>query len=162
LAGIKAARIEKNMTNVRPVLYVEDDENDAFFMERAFKLADVRNLLCIVNHGHAAIEYLSGAGPPDRLPPCLILLDLKMPLLSGLDVLDWVRSTASTNTIPVVMFTSSNQKSDLSEAYLRGANGYLIKPGKPAELLTMVKAIKEFWLDHNQIPGSTEPRSNPL
>jgi CheY-like chemotaxis protein len=137
------------MINQRPVLYVEDDENDAFFMERAFQLAEIGNLLRIVKSGQLAIDYLSGigklGGPEERLSPCLVLLDLKMPLLSGLDVLDWIRATPSTNTIPVVMFTSSNQNKDIHQAYLRGANGYLIKPGKPAELLTVVNGIKGYF-----------------
>jgi CheY-like chemotaxis protein len=140
----------------RPVLYVEDDENDAFFMERAFQLAEIGNLLRTVKSGQLAIDYLSGIGkfegPEKRLSPSLVLLDLKMPLLSGLDVLDWIRSTPSTNTLPVIMFTSSNQNKDIHESYLRGANGFLIKPGKPAELLTVVTGIKGYWLAHNQIP----------
>jgi CheY-like chemotaxis protein len=146
------------MIKNRPVLYAEDDENDAFFMERAFQLAEIHNPLRIVNNGQLAIDYLSGTGQfADRTQhpaPCLILLDLKMPLISGLDALNWIRSTPLTKTIPVVMLTSSNQDSDVYDAYATGANGYLIKPGKPAELLAMVKAIKDYWLAQNQIPES--------
>lgn len=132
-----------------PVLYAEDDANDVFFIERAFRLAQVANPLFIVGTGQDAIDYLAGAGlyaNRQQYPmPCLVLLDLKMPLKSGLEVLAWIRAGQGTG-LPVLMLTSSNQSSDICQAYSIGANGYLIKPGKPSELLAMVTGIKRFWL----------------
>jgi CheY-like chemotaxis protein len=132
-----------------PVLYAEDDTNDAFFVERAFGLAQISNPLLIVGTGQDAIDYMAGAGKySNRLEfpaPCLVLLDLKMPLKSGLEVLAWIRAEHGAG-IPVLVLTSSNQASDIYQAYAIGANGYLIKPGKPSELLLMVTGIKHFWL----------------
>jgi CheY-like chemotaxis protein len=137
------------MTGNPPILYAEDDANDAFFVERAFQHAQIINRLVIVETGQEAIDYLAGAGKySDRMEypaPCLVLLDLKMPLKSGLEVLEWIRAEHEAE-IPVLMLTSSNQTSDICRAYAIGANGYLIKPGKAAELLTMVIGIKRFWL----------------
>lgn len=144
------------MSGSKPILYAEDDENDVFFMQRAFKQAGIVNPLRTVPDGKHAIEYLEGTGPyANRLEnpmPCLILLDLSMPGRSGLDVLKWVRSQPYTSELPVIVLTSSNQESDIHRAYLLGANGYLIKPGRPDELLLMVKGISDYWLAHNRTP----------
>jgi len=137
------------MSKSAPVLYAEDDPNDAFFLERAFQLAKIPNPLVIVGTGQAAIDYLGGLGEysnRNEYPtPCLVMVDLKMPLKSGLEVLAWIRSQHGATT-PVLVLTSSNQASDISQAYTSGANAFLIKPGKPAELVTMVAGIKRFWL----------------
>jgi CheY-like chemotaxis protein len=140
----------------KPILYAEDEENDVFLMERAFKKADIPNPLRIVPDGRLAVEYLAGAGTyADREAhpmPGLILLDLNMPGKHGLDVLEWLRAQPATSTLLVVVFTSSNQDRDIHRAYSLGANGYLIKPGKPDELLVTVKLIKDYWLGHNRMP----------
>jgi CheY-like chemotaxis protein len=139
----------------RPILYADDDENDVFLMQRAFSKAGVVNPLCTVQDGREAVDYLAGSGrfaDREQHPlPCLMLLDLNMPGKSGLDVLKWLRAQPVTATLPVVVFTSSNQESDIHRAYSLGANGYLVKPGKPDELLTMVKGIKDFWLAQNRV-----------
>jgi len=136
------------------ILYAEDDENDVFLMKRAFRQAGIENPPEIVTDGQAVIDYLSGTnGYADRekFPlPTLLLLDLKLPIKSGLEVLKWIRSTPSCCTLPVIMLTSSNQNSDIHRAYILGANSYLVKPGKPDQLLTMVNTIKDFWLTLNQ------------
>ncbi len=141
-----------------PILYAEDDANDAFFVERAFRLAEIPNPLCIVGTGQEAIDYLMGDGKYSNRAeyprPCLVLLDLKMPLRSGLEVLEWIRLEQRA-AVPVLMLTSSNQPGDIERAYAIGANAYLIKPGKPTELLTMVKGIKRFWLSEN--PANSDP-----
>jgi CheY-like chemotaxis protein len=146
------------MILTKPILYAEDDPNDVFFMQRAFKQAGIVNPLHIVTNGTLAIDYLAGAGPyanREIYPlPCLVLLDLNMPGKSGLDVLKWIRTQPSVSTLPIVVITSSNQDSDIHRAYLLGANGYLIKPGKPDELLVMVKGIRDYWLAQNRSPAS--------
>ena len=146
------------MTTDKPVLYAEDDENDVFLMERAFKQAGIGNPLHIVTNGTLAIDYLAGSGlyanREEHPMPCLVLLDLNMPGKSGLDVLKWIRTQPRISTLPIVVITSSNQDSDIHRAYLLGANGYLIKPGKPDELLVMVKGIRDYWLAQNRSPAS--------
>lgn len=137
-----------------PILYAEDDENDVFLMQHAFQKAGVQNPLKIVTDGQAAIDYLQGRnGFEDRekFPlPKLLLLDFKLPLQSGLDVLKWIRTSPSCCTLPVIMLTSSSQESDIHRAYILGVNSYLVKPGRPDELLDMVNTIRDFWLKMNQ------------
>jgi CheY-like chemotaxis protein len=144
------------MISAPPILYAEDDENDAFLIQRAFKQEVVRNPLVIIPDGKAAIDYLTGTDPyanrEEHPLPCLILLDLKMPGKSGLEVLEWIRHQPGISILPVVMLTSSDQESDIHRAYLLGANGYLVKANKPEEILAMVKAIKDYWLTVNRNP----------
>ena len=156
----------------KPILYVEDDDNDAVLMQRAFRKAEIDVPLRIVGDGQQAVDYLSGKAPFEnrkRHPlPRLILLDLKLPRKTGLEVLKWIRTTPFVCTIPVVMLTSSSQDEDMHRAYLLGANGYLVKAGNPQQLLTLVKSIESFWLDQNvaihagakfsaQAPGAAGP-----
>lgn len=137
-----------------PILYAEDDENDVFLAELAFKRAEIHNPLVIVRDGQMAVNYLAGEGPhADRAGhplPCLVLLDMKMPRLSGLEVLKWIRSQPKVCTLPVLMLTSSSQDADVNRAYIQGANGYLVKPSTPAEMLVLAKGIKDFWLSLNR------------
>ena len=140
------------------ILYAEDEEDDVFLMRRAFKDAAIAHRFEAVSDGNQAIEYLSGTGAfSDRVKwplPILILLDLKMPGLSGHEVLKWIRARTETCTIPVIVLTSSHQESDIHRAYILGANGYLVKPGTPAELLTMVQGIKNYWLTQNRMAAT--------
>ncbi len=141
------------MSAHRLILYAEDDTNDAFLLARAFEKVGIEWPLRVVSDGEEAIAYLSGQRPFDdrtRHPlPGLLLLDLKMPRKTGLEVLKWVRTTPHVCTLPVLMLTSSNQETDVHRAYLLGANGYLVKPNDPRELLSMVEAIRSFWLQRN-------------
>jgi DNA-binding response OmpR family regulator len=143
------------MSPIAPILYAEDDENDAFLMERAFRLAEIENPLEIVVDGQLAIDYLSGTkkyADRTRFPlPRLLLLDVNLPRKSGLEVLKWVRSTPATCTMPVLILTSSSQEKDIHRAYILGVNSYLVKPGKPDELLDLVNSIKDFWLTMNSV-----------
>jgi DNA-binding response OmpR family regulator len=139
-----------------PVVYAEDEENDAFFLQRAFNLAGISQPLIVVANGQEAIDYCSGTGRfTDRAEyptPCLLLLDLNLPLKSGLDVLQWIREKSSVSTLRVIMFTSSRHDRDIHRAYLQGASAYLVKPAKSEELNAIAKAIKDFWLTYNQVP----------
>jgi CheY-like chemotaxis protein len=140
--------------NPCPILYAEDEEDDVYFLQRAFRDAGVPNPLSVVADGQLAIDYLAGDGPyEDRTAhplPCLAILDLKMPKQSGLEVLKWIRAQPSLCTLPVIMLTSSSHDVDMHRAYIQGANGYLIKPTNPAELSSMAKAIKDYWLTQNR------------
>jgi CheY-like chemotaxis protein len=138
------------------ILYVEDDDNDAFLLRHAFKEAGMPHELAVVTDGDAAIEYLKRTGSDDggeKNPrPRLLLLDLSMPGKSGFEVLRWVRSQPGLSHLPAIVFTSSHQESDVEEAYARGANGFLVKPSTPDALLAMVLAIRDFWMRHNVEP----------
>lgn len=133
-----------------PVLYAEDDENDVFLLERAFARAQVENPLQAVSDGAAALRYLAGTGEfvdRQRYPaPCLALLDLNLPRKSGLEVLQWVRTTPPLRSLPVILLTSSSQKRDIEAAYTLGANGFLVKPASAAQLLELVTALRDTCL----------------
>jgi CheY-like chemotaxis protein len=142
--------------NTRPILYAEDEEADVFLLQRAFKQAEISNPLRVVANGQEAIDYLAGtmlAKGGEQFPtPHLLLLDVKMPLKSGLEVLQWMRSQMQLRMLPTVVFTSSAQERDIRAAYELGANAYLVKPSSVAEMVVMAKVIKEFWLIMNQPP----------
>jgi CheY-like chemotaxis protein len=136
------------------ILLVEDDENDVFFMKRAMKAAHILNPLQVASDGRQAIRYLEGAGEyndRERFPlPKLILLDLKLPYVMGLEVLKWIREQPELNGIIVVIFSSSKMAEDVHTAYLLGANSYLVKPSDPQALTEKVKVIKDYWVDVNR------------
>jgi CheY-like chemotaxis protein len=140
--------------SLKPVLYAEDDENDAYFLQRAFRLAGISHSLVVVPDGQEVIDYCSGGGRYARLDaeelPCLILLDLNMPKKSGLEVLQWIRQSSSFRTLPVLILTSSLQHDDIERAYLSGANAYLVKPSQPEELTVLAQAINNFWFGQNR------------
>src|SRR5687767_8215633 len=112
------------------ILLVEDDPNDVFFMQRAMRHAGILDPLQMASDGREAIHYLAGTGPlVDRAKfplPTLVLLDLKLPHVMGLDVLKWMRAQPELRHIIVLVFTSSQLSPDVSKAYFFGANSYLV------------------------------------
>lgn len=133
--------------NSWPVLYVEDDDNDVFFMRRTFAKAKLPYPLHVVSNGLEAIEYLSGEGPyadRDLYPlPRLALLDLKMPRVSGLELLRWIRSRPEFQRLIVVILTSSSHPRDLQAVYAEGANGYVTKFCNAENANPMIKNLLE-------------------
>ncbi|MBA4149146.1 MAG: response regulator [Verrucomicrobia bacterium] len=133
------------------ILLADDDPNDVFLMKRAFKRAGYCNLLQVVQNGEEAVSYLVGDGCfQDRASfplPSLVLLDLKMPRKSGLEVLKWIRSQNSgLRRVPVVVLTSSKQPVDVDRAYELGANSYLVKPVTFEKLLELVRTVNHYWM----------------
>jgi len=122
-------------------------------MQRALKAADISNPIFVAKDGLQAIDYLSAAGQfTDRTAfplPGLIFLDLKMPGKKGLDVLAWLREQEDLRSIVVVILTSSQEPSDLRQAYLLGANSYLVKPSTTERLRELVQSVKSYWLEFN-------------
>ncbi len=139
-----------------PVLLVEDRDDDIFFMRRAWKLQGITQTLQVVTDGREAIAYLGGDGKfsdRQKFPlPCLILLDLKLPYVMGLDVLKWIRKQARLKTLPVIILTSSSVQTDIDEAYKLGANAFLVKPSNVHKLDELVRLIRDFWLAANSFP----------
>ena len=142
------------MTTNRAILLVEDNEDDVFLMQRALKGARVINPLFVVEDGQEAVDYLGGAGKfADRETyplPAIVFLDLKLPLISGHDVLAWVRRQKELESLVVIVLTSSNEASDLSRCYALGANSYLVKPPTPEQLEDLANAFKWYWLEYNR------------
>jgi len=138
-----------------PILLIEDEENDVFFLKRAMTKAGMTNQVFVACDGQQAIDYLQGAGKfaeRERFPlPGIVLLDLKLPLVMGLDVLKWIRQQSGLAPI-VIILSSSREERDIAEAYRLGANAYLVKPVEPTKLEAMVKAMSTFWLTQNTPP----------
>lgn len=138
------------------ILYVEDEEDDVFLLRHSFKQAGIANPLLSLGDGEAALEYLSGAGEysnrADYPLPVLLLLDINLPMVSGLEVLKWLRAQPGYRVLPVLILSSSSQDSDIMRAYELGANGYLVKPSGLQKLVTLAHAIRNFWLEQNQMP----------
>jgi len=140
----------------RAILLVEDDENDVLVMKMALEKVGLTGLFRVARDGREAQDYLSGIGQfADRHeypPPYLILLDLKLPRVMGLEVLKWIRERPEFDSTIVLILSSSSMPEDIQGAYQLHANGYLVKPYTLERLELMTKAIKEFWFIHNQPP----------
>lgn len=138
------------------LLIVEDQENDVLFLKHAFKKAGILNATQVVEDGQQAIDYLSGVGPyADRRVyplPGMIFLDLKLPQVHGLDVLQWIRQQSSLPAIVVVVWTSSSLDEDIARAYRLGANSYVVKPSSMEKLIEIVKDFANWWFKHNEPP----------
>lgn len=137
-------------------LLVDDDSNDQVLIGRAFRKAQTAVRIVVANDGDEALSYLSGTGSfSDRAQyplPCAVLLDLKLPRRSGLEVLAWVRKQAPLRQMPVVILTSSHLDEDVRAAYELGANSYLVKPVDLSDLETMIARVAEYWAELNHPP----------
>jgi|ERR1041385_437817 two-component system response regulator len=153
---------------MKTILLVEDDPNDVFLMQHAMKKMGVSNPTQLATDGQQAIDYLQGAGEfADRetFPyPHVVLLDLKLPYVMGLDVLKWIRQQPRTPPV-VIVLSASAEDADIAAAYRLGANAFLTKPSQASKLDDMVKAIRDFWLSHNVLPeesyGDRAPAAAP-
>lgn len=139
-----------------PILLVEDREEDAFLVQYAFGRAEITAPLQVVTDGQMAIDYLSGTGKfSDRAQyplPGLVLLDLKLPHVMGMDVLAWIRKQPSLKRFIVIILSASVNEGDIAKAYELNANAFLVKPSGANTLADMCKALKHFWLTHNKSP----------
>lgn len=139
------------------VLFVEDDPGDARLLQRAFQKTGSKFSLKRLTNGDELVAYLEGQEPyADRNEnpiPCVVLLDIKLPRRSGLEVLQWLRSrNDSLRRLPVVMLTSSRHSVDVNRAYELGANSYLAKPDTPSELIELIDDFQTYWFCHNEKP----------
>jgi CheY-like chemotaxis protein len=146
--------------NTSVILLVEDSPDDATLIRRAFQKTNLMNPIQLVEDGEEAIAYLSGAGPfadRGRFPlPALVMLDIKLPRRSGLEVLEWVRSAPGLKRLPVVMLTSSREQIDVNRAYDLGVNSYLTKPVAFEALVEMVTRVNLYWVLLNEPPDINE------
>ncbi len=134
--------------NLGRILLVEDDPADVELTTEALSELNIANELVVARDGEEALNYIYKKGSfADRQNgnPAIILLDLKMPKIGGLDVLKQLKSDADKKNIPVVILTSSRESSDLNEAYRLGANGYVVKPVNIEDFILAIKQIGVFW-----------------
>jgi len=131
-----------------PVLVVEDDPNAVLLLDRALARVGLRHLILVVRDGDEAVEYLSGKGrfgDREKFPlPCLILLDLKLPRRSGIEVLEWLRAQPGLREMSVVVMTSSSEPTDRRRALELGVAAYMVKPIGFAELVAMAKEVRSY------------------
>jgi two-component system, response regulator len=141
------------MSKVTMLLLVEDSADDRELTVIGLRDAGISNPIEIARDGQEALEYLS---EPTRPLPALVLLDLKLPRISGLDVLARLREQERTSLLPVVVLTSSNEESDRLRSYGAGANAYVCKPVEFGEFAQAIKALGLFWLVVNQPPPAIQ------
>ncbi len=139
------------------LLIVEDSAQDLELALRALRKANISNRVHVARDGAEALEFIFGGGAhPDRRPedaPKLILLDLKLPKVDGLEVLLRVKSDPRTRSIPVVMLTSSREQNDIVESYRLGVNSYIVKPVNFERFVAAVGDLGLYWLLLNEPPG---------
>src|SRR5437762_1307255 len=144
------------MARTATILLVEDDENDALLVCKAAQKTLAGIPVFVVSNGQQAVQYLNGdAAYADRSKypfPDIVLLDLKMPVMNGFEVLRWVRSQPRLKRLPVIILTGSVHESDTKAAYEEGANSYLIKPANFNELVDTMKNVGDFWLRGTKLP----------
>ncbi|HET9184391.1 MAG TPA: response regulator [Candidatus Angelobacter sp.] len=138
------------------VLLVEDNPSDVFIVQRTFQKLQLPGSLQVAADGDEAVAYLSGSGryaDRERYPlPALVLLDLKLPRRSGFEVLEWLKAQPILGRVPVVVFTSSRQPSDINRAYDHGANSYLVKTVNPRDSEDLGRILCHYWVKCNQQP----------
>jgi CheY-like chemotaxis protein len=139
------------------ILQVEDDSNDIFFLEHAFRNTGLAQALRVARDGQIAVDYLGGTGDfADRAQhplPCLVLLDLKLPRKDGFEVLQWIRGQPALKPLTVIVLTSSARQEDIDRCYSLGANSFVVKPSELGERLEFAKLIQAYWLRFHRGPS---------
>lgn len=145
--------------SVKRILLIEDDPFDADLTIKTFEKNNFATSIDWVKDGEEALDYLyykNTYKERDTSEPVIILIDLKMPKLGGIEVIKRIKSDHGLKTIPVIVLTSSKEHSDLKEAYKLGVNAYVVKPVKFDQFSKAVKEIGFFWIVHNEQPPAEE------
>jgi len=143
------------MEGLKKILLVEDDPNDAELTLTALEGYNLANETAVVSDGTEALDYLFKTGEYSTRPngnPIVVLLDLKLPKINGIQVLEKIKSDEQLKTIPVCVLTSSKESQDLKECYKLGVNAYVVKPVKFNEFIDQVKTLGLFWAIINEPP----------
>jgi CheY-like chemotaxis protein len=134
----------------------EDEPNDVLLLQRAFRDAEILTPLYVVCDGQEAIDFLEGRGKfSDRTQfplPSLLILDLKMPRKTGLEVLEWVRRKDGLCWLPIILFSSSAHPGDIEKSYRLGANAFVVKPLRVEARAEFARLVKGFWLNLIELP----------
>lgn len=142
--------MNKMITNQPNILLVEDNEDDIVLTLRAFKKKNIANPVIVAKNGEEALDYLFGRNDVGQISPMLILLDLKMPKLGGLEVLRHIRNNEQTKSLPVVIMTTSTEEEDIVKSYEYGANSYIRKPVNFEDFTETVGTLGLYWLVLNE------------
>ncbi|MFT3844619.1 MAG: response regulator [Lacibacter sp.] len=145
------------LSNNVEILLAEDNINDAELTIRELKRHNLVNEILHVKDGEEALEYIFGRSPESGTEaiqhPKLILLDIKMPKIDGIEVLKKIKTNESTQSIPVVMLTSSKEDPDIKKCYDLGANSYIVKPVNFEDFAAAIRSIHFYWLLLNELPN---------
>ena len=133
-----------------PILLVEDNPDDVLLTRRAFARSGFGNRIVALPDGEACITALLPGGPAPALTPAIVLLDINLPKVGGLDVLRRIRAEVRTRELPVIMLTTSREQRDISESYRLGANSFVRKPIAFSEFLATVRILGTYWLRINE------------
>lgn len=148
------------------ILHVEDDDNDVFFLTLAAEDAGISNPIDVARDGREAIDYFKSALTPinnqDAVLPCLALLDVKLPVVTGLEVLRWIRQQPGLNQVPVLMLSAAEETAVLRVCFQNGADAYFLKPCNLRERVAFVKRLKAWIQDQGDLPSSPEWTRNRL
>jgi CheY-like chemotaxis protein len=141
---------------LKRILLIEDSVNDIKLTTAALRSAGLANEIVVCRDGAEGLDYMfrrgQYAGRPDDTCPAVVLLDLKMPKVDGLEVLAQMRADPKFKTLPIVMITSSAEEQDMVRSYNLGVNGYVVKPVTHDEFLNAIKEVGLFWAVVNQPP----------
>lgn len=139
------------------ILLVEDNVGDIELIRIALKKTRLVSELTAVENGEDAIKYLLKEAPfEDSKRPDLVLLDINLPKLTGLEVLDKIKTTESTRALPVIMLTSFASDEDINESYRKHANSYILKPVRSNEFFEIIEQLEKFWLSSVTLPKSQD------
>ena len=141
------------------ILLIEDNPDDVTFTQRAFRKNNFGNKIVVAGDGATAMKLLLPSAGTVPLRPSIVLLDINLPRMSGLDVLRRLRSEEVTKLIPIIMLTTSNDDRDVRASYESGANGFVRKPVAFDDFLRAVKSLGLFWLEVNEQVRPVEQRS---
>ena len=140
------------------ILLVEDDPDHAELVRRGLESYGSRIVLTHVEDGEAALDYLREHAPRESAGrPHLILLDLRLPRVDGLEVLREIKGGPDLSDIPCVVLTTSHAEGDMVKAYQLHANSYLVKPGEYDRFVDLIAGVERYWLEQNTRPGAGEP-----
>lgn len=149
------------MIELKKILLVEDNPNDVELTLEALSEQNLANRVIVLNDGVELMEYLLYEGKyedREREKPAVILLDIKMPRMDGIEVLQVIKNNPELKTIPVVMLTSSREEPDLKVCYGLGVNAYVVKPVNFKDFFEAVKNIGVFWAVLNELPHNGGPK----
>ena len=142
--------MDRRAVNNKPILLVEDNPDDVTFTLRAFRQNNIGNEVVVASDGEQALQVLLPSSAARAFQPALVLLDIKLPKIDGLDVLRRIRADPRTESLPVVVLTTSNEETDIVSAYRLGANSFVRKPVAFSDFLNVAKMLGMYWLVLNQ------------
>lgn len=151
--------------NQHSILHVEDDDDDFFFVQRAAKTIGLTCKITRACDGQEALDYLSGEGSfsnRKEFPiPSLVLLDMKLPRMMGMEVLRWIRANPELRSLVVIVFSSSPVTNDVDNAYDLGVNSFLVKPSGMDKFEHVLRLIRDYWLKVSELPSVSHSPEGP-